>query len=573
MIRFPNPGSNISQLITIFQELYQSLHDMTYFTLDDMSKTLTKTNLAASCGYVGERALVLSTRDNRSRDPLYNQSKMYAELFRSLGWIGSTQDSALNYTFTLLGAHAAVETDNSKDIFEESILGINYPNQVINTQFPEASRVFANILHTANELNGYICRDELIIGPLSNNDITDENFASMIERLQKIRGNFGLLQDAIYSLSSQTGIQVNTLNNYTRFPIAVLIYCGWFEKIRTKDCYKNRSMVMLKLTPKGYAKERKIRDCLDIRVSDYERIPKSKQPSLIGLGFYSMLERSNFDISPVASQLQKDWDFLYSNSEHRDIIFSPYQTINLSDVNAVLNPIDIDSFQNSTELGIIVKPKKKASESIYSNNNTTSVKLMENRSLYEKNTAYNCEITEKINNYYNQKISINEIINKLFMRYRDAKKEIFYPLIADLFSIIGFNCRCPRNGINYERWDAIIDDDKKSIPIEIKSPTEEEFISVKAVRQALENKVILLSRGTYHTDWDTVSLIVGYNMPNDRAEVAKLIHDIKRTFGLKIGVIDFKSLLLMATLKICENKMIKLSDIEQMEELIDVRFT
>lgn len=81
------------------------------------------------------------------------------------------------------------------------------------------------------------------------------------------------------------------------------------------------------------------------------------------------------------------------------------------------------------------------------------------------------------------------------------------------------------------------------IPIEIKSPTEKLFISIKAVRQALENKVILLSRKSHTTDWKTATLAVGYNPPNDRAEVSRLIEDIKKTFGVKVGIIDFNSLL------------------------------
>lgn len=100
-----------------------------------------------------------------------------------------------------------------------------------------------------------------------------------------------------------------------------------------------------------------------------------------------------------------------------------------------------------------------------------------------------------------------------------ATQPVFYPLIADLFCILGFNCTATRAGINYERWDAIAIDDDFTIPIEIKSPSEEEYISIKAVRQALENKIILLSRKTYNTDWDTVSLAVGYHMLHDRAEV------------------------------------------------------
>lgn len=112
--------------------------------------------------------------------------------------------------------------------------------------------------------------------------------------------------------------------------------------------------------------------------------------------------------------------------------------------------------------------------------------------------------------------------------------------------VMGFDCLASRPGDNGARWDAIIVDNERSIPIEIKSPTEEQHLSVKAIRQALENKIILLSRRTHPTTPETTSLSVGYYMPNDRAEVSQLISSIKTTYGFKIGVMDLKSLLSLA---------------------------
>ena len=138
------------------------------------------------------------------------------------------------------------------------------------------------------------------------------------------------------------------------------------------------------------------------------------------------------------------------------------------------------------------------------------------------------------------------IVNALFDYYIDATQTTFYPLIATLFKIMGFDCSFSRPGDNGARWDAIIDDPERSIPIEIKSPTEEQHLSIKAIRQALENKIILLSRKTHITSPDVTTLAVGYYMPNERAEVTRLIADFKETYGYKIGVIDLKSLLSLA---------------------------
>src|SRR5690606_22336524 len=137
----------------------------------------------------------------------------------------------------------------------------------------------------------------------------------------------------------------------------------------------------------------------------------------------------------------------------------------------------------------------------------------------------------------------DEMVEVIARDLTDANRDKFYPLVASLFCALGYDCSATRAGVNYARWDAMISDPIDSIPIEIKSPGEEAFISIKAVRQALENKVILLSRGQYPTRWTTTSLVVGFNLPNDRAEVSGLIADIRNTFGVTIGVIDIRALL------------------------------
>ena len=76
MIRFPNPGSDINSFIRIFIELFEALEDKDTFDLDEFTAVLIDRQLATSCGYTGQQALTRSTRKDRSRDPLYNQSKM-----------------------------------------------------------------------------------------------------------------------------------------------------------------------------------------------------------------------------------------------------------------------------------------------------------------------------------------------------------------------------------------------------------------------------------------------------------------------------------------------------------------
>lgn len=567
MIRFPNPGSDIPSFIHIFQTLHTYLRDKPWFVLDDMSATLTRMNLAASSGYVGEQALALSTREDRSRDPLYNQSKMYAELFRTLGWIVSDDpDAALKFRFTLLGDHAAVADVDPKAIFEESVLGINYPNRILAIKGTEASRVFSAILRAAYRLEGYICRDEIILAVLNQDDVGEGAIDAIVATIQGIRGSAARRNKAISDLSERIGIQINTMQNYTRFPLAALTYCDWFEKELTKQFYPDgRPIPMFKLTPYGRQKAEELERIADFRLTQYESLSAIKQQALIRLGFYSMLQRANFDISPAIAQVAADQETLRSEISDRKVLFSPYQTIRPEIADNALG-INNERRDEQEEQRLGATP---IAQGVIATEQTTTIRLRQVASANAISIT-DSEIGRKIACLIEQGLSDRQLAQQLFDEYRTATKEVFYPLIADLFTIIGFRCHASRAGINYERWDAIAVDEAHSIPIEIKSPTEELCISVKAIRQALENKIILLSRRSYVTDWNTVTLAVGYNPPNDRAEVSRLIADIKSTFNVRIGVIDFFSLLTIAAATMRSNDNNYVNEIRQMEGIINV---
>lgn len=568
MIRFPNPGSDIPSFIRIFQTLYTYLSEKSWFGLDDMSSTLTSMSLAASSGHVGEQALALSTRADRSRDPLYNQSKMYAELFRTLGWMVSDDpDRALRFRFTLLGDHAAVADVDPKAIFEESVLGINYPNRILAIKGTEASRVFSAILRLAARLDGFICRDEIILGVL-NHDDANEALDYIVSAVKKMRESARHLSIAITNMSEEIGIQINTMQNYTRFPLAVLVYCGWFERITTKRFYSDgRPTVMFELTDYGRQRADELEEAYDVRISGYEAQGSEKQKALIRIGFFTMLQRANFDISPAIAQIASDKRILRHEIADKTVLFSPYQTIRPETADAALG---ITTEKYFTTDAMKVAESAPVYDLAKTEQRMTTILLKQKISSNAIISANGSEIERIIVALISRGDSDVTIANHLFQEYRSATKEVFYPLVADLFTILGFKCHASRAGINYERWDAIAVDDDYSIPIEIKSPTEELFLSVKAVRQALENKVILLSRKSYATDWDTVTLAVGYNPPNDRAEVSRLIMDIWSTFNIRIGIIDFRSLLELASASLRSVESYFVNEIRNMEGIINV---
>lgn len=135
---------------------------------------------------------------------------------------------------------------------------------------------------------------------------------------------------------------------------------------------------------------------------------------------------------------------------------------------------------------------------------------------------------------------------------------------------MGFKSDYSRAGVNYQRWDALVWLNNLAVPIEIKSPSEELFLSTKAVRQAIENKVILLARSELDTESEMTSLIVGYQIPNERGDMSTLIDDIHTTFGFNIGVLDLRTLGLLAMRTVTEAVSIDEEQLSHLKGYFDV---
>lgn len=568
MLRFPNPGSNIDSYIRIFYELFEALRDEVSFDLDDMMKVLVDRNLATSSGYTGQEALNRSLRQDRSRDPLYNQSKMYSEIYKILGWIHPFPDRALKFRFTFLGAHAASATRDINSLFKECIIGIAYPNEILGVAGNYALRPFITILRTANDLGGFIYRDEMIVGPMCLSDDRDtEAYQRMIDELRSIRGNWKLLQQRMQDMTKGRGIATNTAQNYTRFPIGVLDWSGWITKERMSGIYSS-SLSFLKLTDLGYKVLADYKTNYDLRAKDLDHLSDDCKAAVSRLSVYKMLERAGFDITPVTSQVSLDTNTLVGAGfvQYINPIFSPFQELGTEYINGLfplqfnqsntesvsVTSISSDVIQTDTEL---VELLTHVSSHTKSSNNVVSLEAELKSLIDEASTTSN---------------SIQDIVKYIAESYINTDQHRFYPFVASLFRALGYNCEHSRAGVNNYRFDAMIEDSTNSIPIEIKSPTEELYLSVKAVRQALENKIILLARGPHQTQYATTSLAVGFYPPNDRSEVLALVADIYKTYNISIGVVDIYSLIYLVVLELFENKEHDRNELMKLRGIINV---
>lgn len=545
MIRFRNPGTQYATHIQIIKQLYQQVGKQSYFTLQDMAIAIAQAKLMTAYGYSGDEAIKLSKTEQESKNSTLMNVKMYAELFRMFGWITPYNENAsYPLVFTYIGIHIALTSSDCSRLYEQSVLGINNPTQFNdNMRYSERTRFFKCALRTLIDLDGIMYKHELCLGPMGVDDEDEEAYQHMIQHIRSLRGDRQRLRDAFSDLAAGLNMNTTSVDNSTRTPVGLMKNCGWIESVDDRSLY-GCSMTCIRITLHGREIYESLKDMYDLRLDQYESFDKSTQEALIRLGTYSILERSGYDISSVQKIIQMDRNICVDILKGRDLLFSPCATLRRRCVESALGiqlgegidrQYDINTFDSSVN--------KRESLNIMQ---VWNLNIFENAVTDLLTEPEDIDFLNRVNTFKDSGHSSSEIVELLFEYYADATQTTFYPLIATLFKILGFKCSFSRPGDNGARWDAIIDDPVRSIPIEIKSPTEEQHLSIKAIRQALENKIVLLSRKTYVTTPEVSSLAIGYYVPNERAEVGRLIADIKVTYGYKIGVMDLKSLLSLA---------------------------
>lgn len=564
MIRFRNPGTQYNTQVQVFKELYKKYKDAPNFDLDDMATTIAETRLMTSYGYAGATALALSNTEDDSRNSTKMNAKMYAEVFRLLGWTTSVGRKSYPLMFTYIGEHVACDND-VLPLYEQCVLGINNPQEVIKVKYIEKVRFFKTVLFFLEDLNGVMYKHELCLGPMQIDDLDDKQYAKKIDYLKSLRGSYQRYQEAYDQLCYELGVKKNLPDNSTRLPIAFMKTCRWVEDKRTASLYPPKTLQCIQITEHGRYTAKILHNMKDLRLDEYYKFPDNIQRALIRIGIYSMLFRAGYDITPVKEILNQDKAICANVLEGKELLFSPYQTLHHSVVDEALGIIHTNYNKN------------KGSQILEHLNR--SKMISKNISLSGSDSNYNTikdinisTFTQKVLSLKKSGVSKQSIIDRTFNEKITETQKEFYPFVGMLFRIMGMDCQVSRPGDNGARWDAIIIDKKQSIPIEIKSPTEEQHLSLKAIRQALENKIILLSRKTYPTQIKTTSLAIGYYLPNDRAEVAKLIEDFKYSYGYNIGIIDLKTLLKLAITVIYDHKKINIDDLNELEGFANATF-
>lgn len=264
MIRFRNPGTQYTTQVQVFRELYKEYKDAPSFDLDDMAATIAKTKLMTAYGYAGDAALALSNTENDSLNSTKMNAKMYAEVFRLLGWVTSAGDNSYPLVFTYIGEHAAL-ADDVLPLYEQCVLGINNPQEIMDVKYDEKVRFFKATLFSLQDLGGIMYKHELCLGPMSIDDLDKSQYNRMITYLKKLRGSYGRYQDAYQALCDDLGVKPTLPDNSTRLPIAFMKTCGWVESQRTRKLYPPKSLECLCLTQHGADLANSLREVKDLQ--------------------------------------------------------------------------------------------------------------------------------------------------------------------------------------------------------------------------------------------------------------------------------------------------------------------
>lgn len=575
MLRFRNPGSNIDTQIRIFQTLYGKLKDLDSFNLEDMQEVLASTSLVTAYGYSGDKALAITSKRKSSLNSTKMNMKMYAEVFRMLGWVvPASRDKSYPLKFTLIGACAGNSNyEGALSLVEQALLGFVNPAEVSqNVKYSERVRFYPLVLQTLVDLGGIMHKKELCLGPMSCDENEENAYESMLQKLVSMRGDINRLDQAYASLCDELEMKPSSVDNCTRLPLGLLGGLGWINTgIHTTKLY-GKPQVCFEISEKGRNVLKEYNSLVELSLDEFNELDTSLQESAIRLGAYSMLDRAGFDIASVEETRQNDTDVLRSILDGNELLLSPYQTLWPDTVNAALefSPAhsDLEIVKDANEQKQLLDQ-----ESVdLSKFNVLDASAFRHKGIKDQSNERPSliQLRNEITAAISQSDSLLTAAESLFNKHLNDKQSQFYPLVADLFTLIGLPCRESRAGDNGARWDAIIVDYEESIPIEIKSPTEELHLSLKAIRQALENKVILLSRNTHPTLQHTTSLAVGYALPNARAEVKTLIDDIYETYDIQIGVIGLHALFQLAIEATVNNVMINASEITSLKGILNV---
>lgn len=508
MFRFPNPGSDINRCIAVFKKTFSGDQDA-YYKIEKISKIMANNESASAVGSMGKLAYDKSQKKDKTRNSIYNQAKAYVELYRWLGWLYASNLSSVK--LTAIGKMILSENYESFPIFLTCFLCWNTPNENIKSTSKYKGYPILNILCTASKLDGKITRDEIILGPL--NEKYEKN-ASSVSYLKKIRKENCDIKKEL----SNTKIAINTQKNYTRFVLAGLKYTKLMKKVGNEYVLTSKGK---KISDKKYDRMLFSKD-----INDRKKILEA---------FCWFLKNSGFKVNSFKTE--------YKDNE---VFGSPYQVFKPKKIDQILInggmlPEDFKSEENEN----LDLSKSKVEKVLYKKVNSLKTKV---------DIVNDSSTVVYIDNQATKRLICKKSTQEILKIIGDYKKNEFYPFIGDLFKILGFKVCIPPSGRNAVRADIVLKYDKnRVIPVEVKSKTEVSKINIKAVEQAIENKIILEAQKNQSFEFNDSTFVVGFDYPTSIRE-NQLINACDKIYKIKVALFSVETLIKMARKKLNTKK-------------------
>jgi len=304
VFRFSNAVSDIRKFIDTYKVIYQKLKDTKDFTHDDATEALIENGLVSSSGAIGQEAVNRSRRADRSRDPLYNQLKMYSEIYRMLGWY-NPGSKRTNFVIPDYGEYIFdADREILRSHFELNVLHIVSPNPLVEIRGGNILRPFPLILKLLDRLDGVLHRDEIILTVLVCSNDREENYIDEAEKLiRSLRGDAAKLEDAYEKLMKKHGVNSkDVFRNYTRFVLATLRWLDYAQPERRKGIYGTKAVNVYVQTELAKQKIEDLDGCIDIRFSDLEDFSDKENAAFALYILFHHLKQIGYDVSDPETQ-------------------------------------------------------------------------------------------------------------------------------------------------------------------------------------------------------------------------------------------------------------------------------
>lgn len=296
VFRFSNAVSDIAKFISTYKTLYEDLKNEPHFDHDKARDALIRHSLVSSSGAIGNEAINRSVRADRSRDPLYNQLKMYSEIFRMLGWY-QPANNRTSFNFTPISDYI-IENGNNivNNIYKFNFYSIVSPNNLVNNVFNTTNRPIKSLLNLAKYTDKLISRDEIILDVLTIENDLLLNFKTLASITKGRRFDDIKIKQDINLLVANESISETTLQNYTRFPIAGCKYVKWFNETSKKSTSTKKKLKYFEVTDEAINYNNLFADKYDLRYFLIKDFDIDTRSAFTYLMFLKNLEFIGFEI-------------------------------------------------------------------------------------------------------------------------------------------------------------------------------------------------------------------------------------------------------------------------------------